>query len=226
MISIKIHTFKNIPASLEFNEKVLQIQAFLSNSNEKNSFTQTLTGFLSIIHCISTNIHMNMIAYPLLRPAGIILFNDRIVINPFLFALFIDWDEEVLEKIISAPEFHSTFLKRDQFVSLLRKNYITGSIFDWKLLTYPPNLISEQIIQNIYPNGGESFYIVADQPPALIDEPNPKMCLMSAKVIDDPPSRSIWITYKNLPYEEIFLKFADEKPSSKKCWLLYKDCCE
>lgn len=223
MISIKNHTYKNIPASLEFSEGILQIHSFLFNSGEKNTFTQTVTGLLSIIHCISASISTYSISYPQLRPIGLILFNDRIVINPFLFSIFINWDEEILENIISAPEFHYSYLKKVQFISLLQKNYLTGSIFDWKLLTYPPNSISEKIIQNIYPNGGDSFFIASDHVPAIIEDSDPKMCLMTAKVIDDPPTKSLWLNFQNLPCEDIFLKFADEKPSSNKCWLLYKE---
>lgn len=223
MISIKIHTYKNVPQSLEFSEKILQMHSFLTSSNEKNAFSQTLTGLLSIIHSISTYIRTNSISYPHLRQIGLILFNDRIVINPFLFSIFIDWDEEILENIISSPEFNCSFLKKAQFIYLLQNKYITGSIFDWKLLTYPSNSTSKQIIQNIYPNGGESYFMVSGQTPATIEESVPKMCLMTAKIIDDPPVKSLWLNYRDTPYEDIFLRFSDEKPSSKKCWLLYKN---
>ena len=125
MISIKIHSYKNIPSSLNFSEDILRIHSILSNSNEKNNFTQTVAGLLSIIHCIATNIYNSSITYPHLRPIGLMLFNDRIVINPFLFSIFIDWDEEILENIISAPEFHCSYLKKVQFISLLQKNFLT-----------------------------------------------------------------------------------------------------
>ncbi|OHS92775.1 hypothetical protein TRFO_12337 [Tritrichomonas foetus] len=223
MISIKTNLYRNTPNILELNRNLIQIQNIVSTCQQDPSIKQDTKGLLTILYCITLYAKKNQIAFPHLCPIGLVLFNDRILINPFILGIFIDWDEEVLKNVLAAPEFHSRSLTRSQFTSLMKLNYLNGSIFDWRLHVYPPCQISNDIISEIFPSGGESFFLAADQTSNLLDDKPPKLCLMTAKILDESPSKSIWIVYKNQPMEDILLKFADTEPAPGKCWLFYKN---
>lgn len=222
MISIKSTTFKNFPKTLEFSKEILHIQSLLSEHNEKEPFPQTTKGLLSTISFITKEASSQSLLYINLHTIGLVAYNDKLLINPFLFSIFINWDEGCLDSIILRPEFNCASITRSQFLSLIRKHSLSGSILDWKLLSYPHEEESKAITSSLLPIGGESFFIASDFESKTV-EPEHKLCLMSANIFSKKPRLTIWETFKDIPCDQFFLKFADLKVSPNKCWLLYKE---
>ena len=223
MISISEEQFRYVPNTIGFSKEDISIQKVVHEFQEVENLEQDEVGLLRIIQQISFIIKKKEYTLSTIKSIGLLLFNDRILMNPFIFAIFIDWDEEILNQIISNSSFNRTPLTRQHFHALLYNNYIEGCLFDWCALCYPANDYTINIINNIQPTCDESFFLIADMPSTITGEKTPKLTYMSSKLFSKPQTKNLWTTYSNLTFEDIILKFADDPVAPGKCWLLYKE---
>lgn len=204
------------------NDIFNSIKKYLQECNSKADWHHNIEGFLTIIYHISNYMKIGLANYKDFYPIGIILFNDRILISHSFFSTVIDWTANDLLKIISLPEFFCKPLTRSQFMTLVKANYIIGSILDWHVLRYPECQLTQKIIDNIIPSGGESFYLVSNSVQLMTNENKSKRHIKIFDIIDSPPNQNILPINQDASLESILSRYV-ENDLSGKCWLLSKN---
>lgn len=220
---LNIQQKQNDPISQETNDTLQSIKEYLQNYDSKSNFAENEVGLLNVIHYISKFMKKKVINFNDFRSIGLVLFNDRILINHSIFSSFINCEEKILYQIISLPIFFTKSLTRSQFMILVNAKYIEGCIFDWRVLRYPDCELTQKIIDNIIPIKGESFFLVSNQAQKMLNVANSNLKLKVYDIIDSPPIQSDWSYNQDTQTEDIFLRYFDENFSSGKCWLLYKN---
>lgn len=220
---INTQQFQNDLISQETNAMIQSVKEYLQNCSLKSNLGENETGFLNIIYYISKFMKKKAINFNEFRSIGLVLFNDRILINHSIFSIFLNWEDKVLYKIISSPIFFCQSLTRSQFIILVNAKYAEGSLFDWRILRYPDCEVTQKIIDNIIPIKGESFFLVSNQVQKMITIEKSNFKLKKYEIVDMPPSRNEWSDDQSMQLEDIFLRYVDETFSPGKCWLLYKN---
>lgn len=220
---INTQQFQNDLISQETNAMIQSVKEYLQNCSLKSNLGENETGFLNIIYYISKFMKKKAINFNEFRSIGLVLFNDRILINHSIFSIFLNWEDKVLYKIISSPIFFCQSLTRSQFIILVNAKYVEGSLFDWRILRYPDCEVTQKIIDNIIPIKGESFFLVSNQVQKMITIEKSNFKLKKYEIVDMPPSRNEWSDDQSMQLEDIFLRYVDETFSPGKCWLLYKN---
>lgn len=220
---LNIQQYQNDTISQETNDTLQSIKEYLQNYDSESNFAENEVGLLNVIHYISKFMKKKVINFNDFRSIGLVLFNDRILINHSIFSSFIHCEEKILYQIISLPIFFTKSLTRSQFMILINAKYIEGCIFDWRVLRYPDCELTQKIIDNIIPLKGESFFLVSNQAQKMLNVANSNLKLKKYDIIDEPPIQSGWSDNQDTQAEDIFLRYFDENFSSGKCWLLYKN---
>lgn len=221
---LNIQQLKNDFILNEEADKFQSMKDYLHDNISKSQNTENESGLLNTIYIISQFMKKKSIVFNVSRSIGLVLFNDRILINHSIFSSFINWKESVLYQIISSKIFCCQSLTKSQFFILANAKYVEGSIFDWRVLTYPDCDLTPKIIDNIIPIKGESFFMVSDHAQDMINfNTQPNFKIKKFSIIDMPPSQSGWPNTQDGKLEDIFLRYVDNEISPRKCWLLYKN---
>lgn len=208
----------------EQNNLLLQIHTYLSKLQSERKYYENKEGLLTSLFDITRYMKDKRIKFNFSQQFGIAFFTDCFLMNPIIFSGFIHWPENVMKRIILTEDFSCTPLTQSQYIQLVLKKYIYGCIFDWKVLKYPNNQLSDRILDNIIQLGGPSFYLQTKDISEVLKEPKgQELKAIFVNLVDIPPDKDHQVPFNNKSYEKALLQFANDTKSPQKCWLLYKE---